>query len=564
MGLCAVAIAWITLALTGYMIWLEPQTAAPRMLLGGIIVAGSAVAWMMRRTPLVRRRAVPFVVAFVVSLIAVTIVYWWVVAPQAADSATSVFIVIEMGTALLFPWGMLAQSVVCGAVLVGYGVLAWGNPGVFHPLAGGMLVATGPLVLLAAHLLEGYRSSLFERSWKQERFLALTQSLGAQLEPQQVAAAVLEAGVELLGAHAGSVMLRRPGSNVYRIEAVDGPNGAAWLGCEVPDDFGIAAQVAEHDVLALPEDDPVSPLLALLAQEGQVQALYAAVRDGGDVVGILSFTRGDMRPFHGEDRALGRALADHAGLAVRTARVITDLQEASRLKSEFVSTVSHEFRTPLNVILGYAEMGSDLAITETERHDCLARIAGASGELLDLIESTLEIGKLEAGRGEARVEPIVLTAFWRDLGAGCFRFPRRPGVVLDWQDDAPALAIQTDPHKLSIVVRNLVGNALKFTERGHVRAEVAIESTDLTIRITDTGIGIGPEDRETIFEMFRQVDGSDKRSYGGVGLGLYLVRRFVEQLGGTVSFESEMGRGTTFVVRLPHDVVPAQHAANAA
>jgi signal transduction histidine kinase len=184
--------------------------------------------------------------------------------------------------------------------------------------------------------------------------------------------------------------------------------------------------------------------------------------------------------------------------------------------------------------------------------------------LLELIESTLEIGKLEAGRGGARVEPIVLTAFWRDLGAGCCRFPRRPGVVLDWQDDAPALAIQTDPHKLSIVVRNLVGNALKFTERGHVRAEVAIESTDLTIRITDTGIGIGPEDRETIFEMFRQVDGSDKRSYGGVGLGLYLVRRFVEQLGGTVSFESEMGRGTTFVVRLPHAVVPAQHSANAA
>jgi signal transduction histidine kinase len=234
------------------------------------------------------------------------------------------------------------------------------------------------------------------------------------------------------------------------------------------------------------------------------------------------------------------------------------LQEASRLKSEFVSTVSHELRTPLNIIMGYLEMGRDEAISEPERRDCLDHIDDASRELLKLIENTLEIGKLEAGRGETRFEPVSVHAFWRELGAECVRFPRRPGVSLEWRELASPLTVSTDPRKLSMVIRNLVSNALKFTEQGWVVAAIDVEPTHLRIRVTDTGIGIGPEDRETIFEMFRQVDGSDKRSYGGVGLGLYLVRRFVEQLGGTVRFESERGTGTTFTIHIPHG---AEHAA---
>jgi signal transduction histidine kinase len=111
--------------------------------------------------------------------------------------------------------------------------------------------------------------------------------------------------------------------------------------------------------------------------------------------------------------------------------------------------------------------------------------------------------------------------------------------------------VDTDPRKLTIIVRNLVGNGLKFTERGHVRVEIACQPAALTLRVSDTGIGISPENREAIFEIFRQADGSDARRYGGVGLGLYIVRRFVEQLGGTIGLESTLGRGTTFTVSLP-------------
>ncbi|HLY39346.1 MAG TPA: ATP-binding protein, partial [Candidatus Binatia bacterium] len=126
----------------------------------------------------------------------------------------------------------------------------------------------------------------------------------------------------------------------------------------------------------------------------------------------------------------------------------------------------------------------------------------------------------------------------------------------------PDVVLHTDPRKLGIVVRNLVGNALKFTERGFVRAEATLARESILLRVADTGIGIRPEDHERIFEMFRQADGSDSRRYGGTGLGLYIVRRFVEQLGGTVWVESAPDRGSVFIVSLPYrgaseDVRPA-------
>jgi signal transduction histidine kinase len=120
-----------------------------------------------------------------------------------------------------------------------------------------------------------------------------------------------------------------------------------------------------------------------------------------------------------------------------------------------------------------------------------------------------------------------------------------------WPDDVPAVSLLTDPRKVTIVVRNLVGNALKFTERGSVRAEASLDKEELVLRVADTGIGIRPEDQHLIFEMFRQIDGSDTRQYGGVGLGLHIVRRTVQQLGGTLTLYSLPGWGSIFTVRLP-------------
>jgi signal transduction histidine kinase len=135
-------------------------------------------------------------------------------------------------------------------------------------------------------------------------------------------------------------------------------------------------------------------------------------------------------------------------------------------------------------------------------------------------------------------------------------------VALEWESDARGLSLRTDPRKLTIIVRNLVGNALKFTEKGYVRVEAAAERGALYIQVRDTGIGIKAEDQDAIFEKFRQADGSETRRFGGSGLGLYIVRRFAEQLGGTVVVSSKPGDGSTFTVRLP--LTASSTVANAA
>jgi signal transduction histidine kinase len=156
-----------------------------------------------------------------------------------------------------------------------------------------------------------------------------------------------------------------------------------------------------------------------------------------------------------------------------------------------------------------------------------------------------------------------LPALWAELAAVGGRLPRREGVELHWSPAAPPIRVVTDPRKLTVVMRNLVGNALKFTERGRVQVELLGDGRELVVRVSDTGIGIRPEDHETIFELFRQGDGSDTRRYGGTGLGLYIVRRFVEQLGGTVAVESAAGRGSVFTVRLPLVLADSQVASAA-
>src|SRR5262249_41113640 len=206
--------------------------------------------------------------------------------------------------------------------------------------------------------------------------------------------------------------------------------------------------------------------------------------------------------------------------------------------AEFVSTISHELRTPINVILGYAEMVEEETPTTDPRHAFVRRIAVAGRELLELIESTLEIGRIDASRDEVRLEAVPFRTFWTELGLGCARLPRRPEVRFEWADGVEHVVLVTDPRKLTVVIRNLVNNALKFTERGWVRATVELDAEALVLRVADTGIGIREEDQGLVFEMFRQADGSDSRRFGGSGLGLYIVRRFVRQLGGTITLES--------------------------
>jgi two-component system sensor histidine kinase EvgS len=287
----------------------------------------------------------------------------------------------------------------------------------------------------------------------------------------------------------------------------------------------------------------------MLAHYGVRVALCVALRRGDTIVGIHAAGYRRAREFSPAQERLARSIAQLASMALTNATLFEELERAGRLKSEFVSTMSHELRTPLNVILGYTDMLTD-HVRSDEQRGLLARVRQSSVELLEMIDATLSLNRLAAGTDVPRIEAMSLAGLWEDLRAEFDALPRPAAVGLRWEP-AGETVLQTDRRRLKIVVKNLVGNALKFTSTGEIVVGCQATPTGAVISVRDTGIGIPPEHVPHIFEMFRQVDSSDTRSYSGAGLGLYIVRQLVDQLGGTIAVDTAPGRGSTFRVTLP-------------
>jgi signal transduction histidine kinase len=232
---------------------------------------------------------------------------------------------------------------------------------------------------------------------------------------------------------------------------------------------------------------------------------------------------------------------------------VAELEAADRLKSEFVSTMSHELRTPLNVIIGYTEMLRDGALggLSSPQRDVVDRVDARSRELLELVEATLQVGRLEAGRDAVELAPVTVAELVRSFQASTAGLPRPERVAFEWTVPAASQrVVLTDRTKLALVVRNLVGNAFKFTADGKVEVRLALQRDTLVVEVHDTGTGIDEAHLPIIFDMFRQVDGSETRHHDGVGLGLYIVKQFVGRLGGTIAVRSALGRGSTFRIEL--------------
>jgi signal transduction histidine kinase len=247
-----------------------------------------------------------------------------------------------------------------------------------------------------------------------------------------------------------------------------------------------------------------------------------------------------------------RGIAQQAAMALENARLVTDLRQADRMKSEFVATMSHELRTPLNIILGYTELLLDGAFgsLNEEQADTIDRVRQQSNDLLSLINATLDVNRLEAGGMPLEVEEFRFGPLLDELRAQIDPLPRNAGVDLHWNLRADG-TLRSDPKKIKIILRNLITNALKFTDQGYVEISVDHVSGGIAeILIRDTGIGIPDDQVNSIFGMFHQVQLPSRQS-SGVGLGLYIVRRFVELLRGQIDVETKIGEGTTFRVRLP-------------
>ena len=230
------------------------------------------------------------------------------------------------------------------------------------------------------------------------------------------------------------------------------------------------------------------------------------------------------------------------------------------LKDEFLSVISHELRTPLNAILGYTDMVRDgmLGPVNLEQERCLVKVVARARELLTMINGILEVTSMGVRRKKSHIDPVNLTAFCDELRAS-YAFPLAKDVAIHWEyHDLPI--VDTDADQLRHILENLINNAIKFTHHGHIIVAARRLDDGIAFKISDTGVGIPNDKMSIIFDKFRQIDGSDTRSYGGVGLGLYIVKQYVDGLGGTIEVDSTVGKGSCFTVALPY-ATPARTSA---
>ena len=230
------------------------------------------------------------------------------------------------------------------------------------------------------------------------------------------------------------------------------------------------------------------------------------------------------------------------------------LERANDLKTRFLSDLNHEIRTPLNAVRNVARLlldGYEGPLTDRHRR-AIEMMRQSTDTLSDLVNDWLDLAKIEAGRTEVRVDVFTAEDLWGAL-RGVFRPIETDDAVSLTFEPVPALPLlQTDEAKVAQILRNFVSNALKFTERGEVRVSARQGADDtIVFTVTDTGIGIAPEHLERVFEEFAQVDSPVQRRVKGTGLGLPLSRRLARLLGGEVTVESEVGRGSTFALVLP-------------
>jgi GAF domain-containing protein len=389
----------------------------------------------------------------------------------------------------------------------------------------------------------------------------------AQTAVQPVFEAIVQSARRLCDASYSSVY-RLDGQLVHLVahnhqtpEATDVPR-YVWPMPLTGDSFVVRA-IRENAVIHtdMQKDPPASAALTARGKAvGHRRILVVPMVREGKPIGAIHVSRVEATPFAEQHIALLKTFADQAVIAIENVRLFKELEAANRElaaasqhKSEFLANMSHELRTPLNAIIGFSEVLTDRMFGELneKQEEYLKDIYASGTHLLSLINDILDLSKIEAGRMELELTDFHLpTALDNALTLVRERAGRR-SIAVHTSIDNRLSQIQADERKIRQVVLNLLSNAIKFTPEGG-RIEVAAVPKDgcVEVSVSDTGVGIAPEDQERVFEEFHQVGTAEKKAEG-TGLGLTLCRNFIELHGGRIWVQSQVGVGSTFTFTIP-------------
>ena len=289
--------------------------------------------------------------------------------------------------------------------------------------------------------------------------------------------------------------------------------------------------------------DHENPRLRLDGSRIIVATSAAPIADAtGAVIGVSAINR-DITAAKAMERELKNA-KEHA-------------EDAARAKSEFLANMSHEIRTPLTAVLGFADLLLDRSLSENVRLDHLMTIRRNGEHLLSVINDILDLSKIDARAIVVEKIECSPSEILNDVASSMRVRATEKGISFDVRFASPIpTRIESDPTRLRQILLNLVGNAVKFTESGHVLVTARLDSSTLIIDVADTGIGLAPDQVEDIFRPFRQADPSLTRRFGGTGLGLAICVPLAIALGGTIHVTSELSKGSTFSLRLPVAIRP--------
>jgi signal transduction histidine kinase len=311
-----------------------------------------------------------------------------------------------------------------------------------------------------------------------------------------------------------------------------------------------------HNVLA----DPDFVLLDIQRAQGLRTALGVPLMREGEPIGILFLSRKQVRPFTDKQIELVNTFADQAVIAIENVRLLNEIQDksrelevASQHKSQFLANMSHELRTPLNAILGYTELMADGIYGQLPEKTLgvLKRLESNGRHLLGLINDVLDLSKIEAGQFVLDLSDYSLEDIAQTVRSTLEPLAADKKLAFKVEVASKMPAGYGDGRRLTQVVINLVGNAIKFTDVGEVVISAGISDGSFQVSVRDTGPGISAADQAKLFQEFQQADNAITRKKGGTGLGLAISKRIVEMHGGKIWLESQVGQGSTFSFMVP-------------